>query len=259
MRTTTTTIMRKYGIAILSIVILATACKDKSLMLTSPPLSDYYPLTVKKSIIYRLDSTVTTSFGVSLTTHSYQVKDSIDAQVLDGLGRPSYRIFRTYTDTFASAPYATMATFLATPVGTDWIEYLDNNLRFMKLRFPIQEGFSWPGNSFIDVTSTTNTAFNFFADWDYTYQNVGKPDTVLGKIYPNTVTVMQRDETIPDAAFNPNNYQQRNYSVEVYAKGIGLIYKNLLHYIYQPPTPNRPAGYYEDESFGIKLQIISYN
>lgn len=251
--------MRKYGIAILSIILLTTACKDKSIILTSPPLSDYFPLIVGKSITYRLDSTVTTAFGVSLTTSSYIVNDYVNAQIIDGLGRNSYRIFRTYTDTNSIAPYATMATFQATPVGTDWIEYLDNNLRFMKLRFPIQEGFTWKGNSFIDVTASGNSAFNFFADWDYTYQNVGKPDTVLGKVYPNTVTVMQRDETIPNVAFNPANYQQRNYSIEVYAKNIGLIYKNLLHYIYQPPTPNRPAGYYEDESFGVKLQIISNN
>lgn len=251
--------MRKYGIAILSIIILTISCKDKSITLTSPPLSDYFPMQAGKSITYRLDSTITTSFGAALTVHSYRVTDSIDAQITDGLGRQAYRIFRLYSDTNGVAPYKPQATFQSVPVGTDWVEYLDKNLRFMKLRFPIVDEFTWKGNSFIDVTSSSNTTFNFYADWNYTYKNTGQPDTVLGVIFPQTVTVMQRDETIPTGTFNPANYQQRNYSIEVYAKGIGLIYKNLLHYIYQPPTPNRPVGYYEDESFGVKLQILSHN
>jgi hypothetical protein len=251
--------MRKYGFAILSIVILATACKNKSIVLTTPPLSDYYPLTGGKSIVYRLDSTVTTNFGVALTTHSYQVKDSIDAhQIVDGLGRNSFRIFRTFTDTLAKAPYANLATFQATPNGTDWTEYFDNNLRFMKLRFPIQEGFSWPGNSFIDIIPRTGQPdISYLANWNYTYMNVGKPDTVLGKIYPNTITVLQRNQII--GVFSSTTLQVVDYSIEVYAKGIGLIYKNFLHTEHQPPNVAHPQPYYTDETYGVKLQIISYN
>ena len=75
------------------------------------------------------------------------------------------------------------------------------------------------------------------------------------KKYENTVTVFQHNETTPDGAFNPNNYQQRNYGVEVYAKGIGLIYKDFLHWTYQV-TP--PPAKYEDASFGVKLTAMSF-
>ncbi len=62
---------------------------------------------------------------------------------------------------------------------------------------------------------------------------------------------MQQDETIPDGPSNGTSYQQRNYSVERYAKGIGLIYKDFLHYIFQP-SYTFPARF-EDESFTVPV------
>jgi len=136
----------------------------------------------------------------------------------------------------------------------------------MRLRFPIREGFQWKGHSFIDASSINSTV-RYLADWNYTYQDVEKPYKVFSKTFDSTVTVMQRDETIPEGPFSPTAYKQRNYGIEVYGKGVGLLYKDFLHYIYQPPTYDSSrvppilvrSGYYEDESIGIKLQIISHN
>ncbi|MEO7309900.1 MAG: hypothetical protein ABIX01_05860 [Chitinophagaceae bacterium] len=239
------------------VLILAASCKEKNIELTSPALDEYWKPTVGKYIVYRIDSTVSTNFGVSLTVHSYRVKDLVDAEVVDGLGRKAYRILRSITDTNGVDAYKPNASFYAVPVGTEWIELVDNNLRFMKLRWPIRDGFEWKAHSFIDATSINSTV-RYLADWNYAYQNIAQPYTVLTKKFDNTVTVMQKDETIPEGPFSPAAYKQRNYGVEVYAKGIGLIYKDFLHYIYQPPTPTR-AGYYEDESFGIRLRVIEYN
>ena len=67
------------------------------------------------------------------------------------------------------------------------------------------------------------------------------------------VTVAQQDEFSPDGPFDPTlDYQQRNYSIEVYAKGIGLVYKDLLHWTWQKPK-------YEDGSYGIRLTLIAHN
>src|SRR3978361_383486 len=107
--------MRKYGIAILSIILLTAACKDKSITLISPPLSDYYPMQTGKTITYRLDSTITSSFGAALIVHSYNIKDSTDAQIVDGLGRKAFRTCRIYTDTNGVAPYQPFATYESVP------------------------------------------------------------------------------------------------------------------------------------------------
>ena len=249
--------MKKQILAGIIVLIALAACKEKKIELTSPSLNEYWKPAIGKYITYRLDSTVTTNFGLALTVKSYRVRDVVDAEITDGIGRKAYRIFRTITDTNGVAPYKANATFYTVPVGTDWIEHVENNLRFMKLRRPVRDGFEWKGHSFIDASSI-NSPVRYLADWNYTYKNTALPYTVLGKKFDNTVTILQRDETIPEGPFVPTAYKQRNFGIEVYAKGVGLIYKEFLHYIYQPPTPSR-NGYYEDESYGVKLQVIDYN
>jgi hypothetical protein len=245
-------------VSCLSILAFA-ACKKKTEELSSPPLSDYFPLQVGKYVIYRLDSTVLLPFGSGFTTRSYRAKDVVDAVFTDNQGRKSYRIYRSITDTNGIAPYRNIATYYATPNGTDWMEYVDNNLRFMKLRWPIRQATQWQGNSlFIDAYgSSSNIVAQYYANWTYQYDSVGMPYTLLGKTYDSTVKVNQRDETIPEGPLTPSTlYQQRNYSVERYAKGIGLIYKDFLHYIWQT---NNGQLRFEDESYGLRLRIIDHN
>ena len=250
--------MRKLVIGCLCALLL-TACSKEKTQLTSPALSDYFPLQVGKYITYRLDSTVLTAYGVALTTHSYRAKDTVAAEVTDAQGRKAYRIFRSLSDTNGSATYRAVATYLAIPNGTDWVEYLDDNLRFMKLRWPIRQSTEWKGNSlFIDsYGSTTNPVASYYADWTYRYDSIGAPYTLFGKTYDSTVKVLQRDERSPNVPFNGVDYQIRDYSVERYAKGIGLIYKEFLHYVFQP-TAILPA-HFEDGSYGIRLRIIDHN
>jgi hypothetical protein len=92
--------------------------------------------------------------------------------------------------------------------------------------------------------------------WNYTYDSVNVPYNTAVGIIDSSITVLQRDETTPEGAFDPQFYQQRNYSKEVYAHNIGLIYKNFLHWTWQPtPEPAR----YEDGSYGIILNFLRVN
>jgi hypothetical protein len=236
------------------------ACSDKTIELNSPALFEYFPLVPGKYVTYRLDSTVPTQFGRDTTVRSYRVRDLVDAEIKDGQNRISFRIIRTMSNVSGTDPFLPSNTFQATPDNTDWIEYVENNLRFMKLRFPIRDGFEWPGNSFIEVNGI-NSDVRYLANWNYQYQNVGAPFTINGKTYPNTITVLQRDEVIPEGPFNPNFFKQYNFSIEVYALGVGLVYKNFQYMVWQPPTPppgGRP-GYWEDGSYRIILSALDHN
>ncbi len=247
----------QFALTILTVTFFV-SCSKKIEELSSLPLADYFPLSVGKSITYQLDSTVTTQFGADTIVHHYRIKDSVDAIITDGLGRNAYRVPRYITDSAGLLPYQNNNTFMAVPQGTDWVENVENNLRFMKLRFPIIEGFQWPGNSFIDVSSV-NSPVRYLADWTYEYQNVGQPFTVLGHTFDSTVTVFQRNEEFPEGPFDPSQpYKQWDYSVEVYAKGVGLIYKNFDHKVWQGPTDSKP-GYWEDGTYRIILQAIDHN
>lgn len=238
-----------------AMVALLIACKKEKATLDTPPMSDYFPLEVGKTYLYRLDSTLTNTpvcpHGSCLEAHSYLAKDSIESTFSDNEGRLSYRIFRFVRDTAGTQPWQFSSTFFATPTN-EWIEYVDNNFRFIKLHAPIRDGYQWKGNSFIDTKSLSSTV-PYLDEWNYEYQNTGGSYDVLNKTYDNTVTILQQDETTPDGPFDPHNYQQRNYGIEVYAKGVGMIYKEFLHWTWQTtPAPE----HYEDGSYGVKLQLI---
>lgn len=249
-------IMKKLSFPVFLIILLLCvySCKKETEILQTNSPADYFPLEAGKTYLYRLDSTVPVSFGSALIVKSYQAKDTIESTFTDNQGRLSYRIFRFTRDTLGLQPWSFAATFVATPTDES-IEYVDNNLRFIKLHAPVTEGYSWPAHSFID-TKSLNTTVGYLDEWEYEYQNVETSFTVFNTTYDSTVTVFQHDETTPEGTFDPANYYQLNKASEVYAKGIGLIYKEFLHWTWQT-TP--PPSKYEDGSYGIKLRLISHN
>lgn len=233
---------------------LLVSCAKESALVILPGLSDYYPLQTGHVFIYRLDSLVIPYYGSDLEVKSYHAKDSIADTIRDNTNRIAYRMYRFVTDTLESQPWQAVATFYATP-EEQTIEFMDdNNLRFIKLKQPLRNDFSWQGNSFID-TKTGGSLYQYLDGWNYIYQNVGGPFTVEKGTLDNTITILQQDETSPPGPFEPGSYQQRNYSMEVYAKDIGLVYKEFLHRTWQV-TP--PPAKFDNDSYGIKLSLIEY-
>jgi len=231
-----------------------TSCSTKeTLQLTS--LEDIYPLQEGKIFIYRLDSTVLSNFNKTLITKSFLAKDSIADQFTDAAGRKSFKIFRFITDTLQTTAWKYTATFF-TSINKNSIEFIDNqNLRFVSLVNPVRSGVQWYGTQFINAPNTSSDYF-FMKDWFFEFQNADEPFTVQYGIIPNTFTVLQADFEDPDGPFNPNlPRSEKAFSKEVYAKNIGLIYKEFLHWEWQNPNND---GSYTLNSYGIKLSLIDY-
>ena len=233
--------------------IVITSCSKKSETLDLGNISDYNLQVPGKQITYKLDSTLYINFGTKDTVVSYFVKDSVMAEVTDNLGRKAYRIFR-YSRKSTTAPWNPINTFLTVPTDNT-IEFIENNNRFIKLKQPLRENFSWKGNSYLD-TYSLQSDIKYMDDWDYTYQDVNQPLTVNGVNIDNTVTVNERDEEIGNVT-DLNSYSEKNLSIEQYAKGIGLIYRNFLHREYQPPAQGVGGGY--KVGYGVTMTMIGHN
>jgi hypothetical protein len=245
--------MRKVIVLIvITSAVIFNACKKSTDVLETATVSEYYPLLVGKYISYNLDSTIFINFGTKDTVISYQVKHQIDAQMTDNLGRPAYRVTR-YIRKTAANPWNADNTFMAVP--TDFaMEFIENNMRFLKLKGPIRDGYTWKGNSYID-TYSLNSTVKYLDDWDYTYDSVNVNLTLGAFTLDSTLKVAQRDEIIGNPT-DPNSYHEINFGEEKYAKGLGLIYRNFLHVEYQPPTPGR-GGY--RIGYGVKMTMIDHN
>ncbi len=247
--------MTKFFFGLLVLPFIFSSCKKENQNFTSEPLSDYYPLQVGKYITYNLDSTVYyINFGQKDSVIHYQAQDRVDAQITDNLGRPAFRILR-FIRKDSSQPWVPDNTFMAVPTPNS-IEFIENNLRYLKLELPVKQDFSWKGNSFID-TYSNYTDVKYLEDWDYTYDSIGVPLTINSLTIDSTVKVAERDEFLgQDPSIPGTQYAEKNYALEKYGKGIGLIYREFLHWEYQGAQPGRPAYYV---GYGVKMSIIDHN
>jgi hypothetical protein len=241
----------KFWVAFIFIVLLS-SCKKESETLALTTIAEIYPIAVGKTFTYRLDSTITVNFGAALATRSYLAKDSVESSFMDAQNRKNFRIFRYLRDTLSTQPWKYTATYFTT-INENSIEFVDNNLRYVTLVNPVSDNTFWKGNVYINTVLPSS--YYFLDNWDYQYKNLNQIFTTKKGNIPNTFTVLQQNTQIP-GTFNAAVYNEKSYSVEVYAKGIGLIYKEFLHYTWQPtPVPAK----YQDDSYGIKLNLISYN
>jgi len=250
----------KYGVLYLLIcVILATGCTKKAGSITQLQATDIYPLSVGKVFIYRMDSTVLNSARTGFLVNTYFAKDSVESQFYDATGRLSFRIFRYITDTAYQTGWNYASTIISI-FDVNHVEYIENNLKFVTIVQPISDGITWYGNKYINTDTADNSGYipyKYFDKWQYVYQNSNQPYTVLMGTFDSTFTILQQDELSPNVPVGSVPYQQKNYSIEIYAKNTGLIYKEFLHWTWQ-------TSYYTDNplnddglSYGIKLNLIS--
>ena len=259
--------MRAYLIACLSASILALtllSCKRQTEEIDSydyqpERLTELLPLQVGKYITYRLDSTVFPNFGRSKEIHSYQEKHVVDAQVTDNLGRPSFRVFRFLRDTAGVKSWASAGSYFITPAGKT-IEFIEDNLREIKLSVPVRQDYTWKGNRYLPA-EPYGPFYNFSNDdsmveWDYTFSGIDGDIVLNGTTVNHVYTVSQVNESINVPITSPSAFASLSFAEDKYAKGIGLVYQELTLWEYQP-NPGGPSPY--TTGFGIKRSMIDHN
>lgn len=230
-------------------IVLLSSCSKKDSAPENMNAAEYYPMKIGKYIIYRLDSTVFINLNTQRVTKTYIVQDSYDAFIKDNLGRDAIRIRRMIRSNTDTTKWIDNATFTVTLTGQR-IEFTENNLRFIKLINPVSPNQIWKGNSHINVI---DDFLRFYENWEYSYDMINEPYTVNNKTFAETITVNHIDKTDGNPS-DPKAFYQKTKSVEVYAKGVGLIFKEFLHEFWQPNTAS-----FQPNSYGVKLTILNHN
>ncbi|HEX6332663.1 MAG TPA: hypothetical protein VFZ78_00470 [Flavisolibacter sp.] len=239
--------------------LLLAGCERETEEITLEQIGDYLPLQPGKYITYLTDSTVFTNFGRNTEIHTYEEKHVVDVEMTDNLGRPTMRIYRFIRDTAGNAPWQSSGTYFVTRLDKS-AEWIEENLRFVKLALPLRDGHSWKGNTylpfepFIDKHNFSNDD-NMY-DWDYTITATGETMVLGGETVPGIITVDQVNESINVPITTPTAYAAINYAVDKFAKGIGLVYQEFIMWEYQP-NPGGPSPY--KIGFGIKRSMIDHN
>jgi hypothetical protein len=241
------------------------SCNDKTETFQTEQLSEYIPLATGKYITYRIDSMVFTNFGRNTEIHKYQVKHIIEQQITDNLGRPSYLVYRYIRDSVnaqswtPAQPWTASGSYFITPLN-DQIEVIEDNLRFIKLHMPIRDGNRWKGNKYLP-TSPYWSLYTFsnddnMEDWDYFFDGDASTFSYKGINYADVYSIEEADESFNVPITDAGAYAARSRSVEKYAKNIGLVYRELELWEYQP-NPGGSSPY--KNGFGITMWMIDHN
>jgi hypothetical protein len=251
------------GAAALIILLTAIGCKRTLYNYPNNPLTNYYlPLEVGKYAIYELDSLNFYYYGQLDTLTQYLAKDSVESSFVDNAGHLSWTVVRYLSPMNGPISWAASETKTVTPF-TQSIEEQENNLRFIKLAFPLDDSFSWNGNSYLpdnpyqgsfDFSASTNMYLNA---WTYTYQNVNQPFTAGGTTYDSTVTVLQADDSVHLPIVTDTLFAAKTYWSETYAKHVGLVYRHTALWELQPRTLNGQSAY--KIGFEVTQTLLDHN
>jgi hypothetical protein len=222
-------------VLISAVLFTVTSCKEES---TDPLTIDmsYYPLEAGRYIIYDVDSTGYSSFDGSIITSSYQIMEELDSPFIDNEGNEAFRIIRSRRESESSAWRVT--DIWTTNLTDHTAEKVEENLRFIKLDFPVNLHRRWYGNAKIQADSS----LEWLNGWVYEYTSVHEPLAINGNTFDSTLTVVQHDE---------QNLIEQVIYIEQYAAGVGLIYKKEQQTETQPGFPT--------DGFLIEMRVNEYN
>lgn len=219
---------------------------------------NYFPDQLGRFVTYDVDSFYYDDFNERIDSFKFQLKEKIESIYTDNQNRPTIRLERyikyrfikkgtyTYNDTLAY----NLKPWILKDVWTEnrtsaTAEKVEENVRFIKLVFPVKEKQIWNGN----IQNTND-------EWDYKYGFFDVPRTIGNNYFDSVLQVTQMEDKLP-------NLISRQYYIEQYARNVGLVYKQVIdvksqniHQIpnfFQIPIMNRVTS-----GFQFTMTVNSY-
>jgi hypothetical protein len=163
--------------------------------------NEYFPLELQKEKQFFVTNIIHSSLGKD--TSSYYLKEVVSEYHLDLQGDTSYRIER-YWRTDTTQNFNIKDVWVANKNSSS-VQQIEENTTFTKLIFPINANTFWNGN-----------AFNNLGYKEYIVERLHTSFTLNDLTFDSCVTINQN--------YKSNLLEYEN-SEEVYALGLGLVYK----------------------------------
>ena len=227
--------MIKNSLYIICFFLLLYSCKKDAVDKPVDMKYGYFPKDSGRYVDYSVDSIVWNDFYPDtdprhLDTFRFKIRERLDSYFTDIQGNPAIRIVR-YKKISDTTNWFLKDVWFAN-VTASKAEKVEENQRYIKLSFPVVAGKTWNGN-----------AYNTFDDWEYEYQNIDKSMVMNGLTFDSTVVVQQ---------FNQLTLINQIFSKEVYAKNVGMIYKEYTN------VSTNPANMVITNGLKYKMQVIGY-
>ena len=235
----------KNFIVIIFGTLLLFSCKKETQQFDDSVSRNYFPLNIGKQVVYDVDSIIWDDFTCIIDTNHYQMRWTVSDTFRGNDERLSYTIDVEIRES-DSLQWQMHRVYAATPTATT-IEFSENNLRFIKLNFPIENEKKRAGNNLISTTHN----YQYLQGWEYSYTDVNKSFDNGLQLFDNTVTVEQRDETLNNPNVDP--YATKTFAKEVYAKDVGMVYREVIYWLYDENVSRCKGG------FGVVMRAREHN
>ncbi len=204
------TIMR-YFVLLIALLLLLN-CRYNTIELTAD--STYFPLETGRYVVYAVDEERFAP-NAAVQRQTYQVKEIVGANYTDVTGRPAFRLLRFRRNDTAQAwqPDSVWSVRLTANAAIR----TENGVDFIKLVFPLSNRLRWNGNR-----------LNNIGEDIYEVHIADEPYRVLNKTVRPTVRVIQQ---------NDSTLVSQDKRTELYARHVGLIYKERIQLTYCTATP----------------------
>jgi hypothetical protein len=212
---------RIWGWGLVVLLLGGWACNEETAAPRTDWGYDYFPLAIGTEWRYELDSIVlrTQVGGILYDSVRLEAREILQDTLRDLAGNLWYRGER-YDRRADSLTWRFRQTFLLRQ-DEQRAYRREDNLEFVKLVFPVDDNQRWDGHVAFDPYRDIEVAgqpIQIYADWDYRYQSLDQPGNVGNITYDSLVVVEGADY---------ENLLNRRLALETYARGVGLVYREL--------------------------------
>jgi len=167
---------------------------------------DYFPTEVGSWRVYDVDSIYYNDLTGTVDSFQFELKVVVDSKFIDHAGQDS-RIIKRYKRDVDSLDWELKDVWTSTLL-TSRGEQVEENERFIKLVFPLNENTTWDGN-----------AYNSRSEETYSYSEIDEAATIGMLTFDSTLTVTEADN---------ENKIEKKYATVTYAKDVGPVYKKYI-------------------------------
>jgi hypothetical protein len=199
---------------------------------------NYFPNTIGYYAIYQVDSIVYNLPFNKIDTFKFQVKELLESYYTDSEEKNTTRIVRYYRN--KSTDSWQIRNVWAQRVSATKAERQEENIRFIKLIFPVKKNTRWNINS----VNTLEPQIAKIEETDADFE-------LDGNIYPHTCMINLGIDT------SLITYKKH---YEFYSRGVGLVYSELYDVASNTIDANKPSVLQRIETGVIcKRKLIEYN
>jgi hypothetical protein len=202
----------RYLLVFALIPIIIFGCKDDAIVEPAPRLyKQFFPLYTGYWIEYDADSVVHLDtddiyqLDTAIVSYDFRIREVVDTPFVDANGDSAFTLLRYRRDN-DTLPWTFMHVWTA-KVTNSSAQKVEDNVRFIKMSFPIEERGSWNGN-----------AYNYLQAEDYSYEELFDDRTYNSLYFDSTARVLQSD------FISSINMIMKE---EIYGRNAGMIYRQF--------------------------------